>query len=88
MGDQELGVAQLDLLARGEVGEVNHRPVQLERGGDQHMLSAPLGGHWFRGEVRCRLGAEALDMPLLRSEIGAEVGENLPQRGLGLLSQV
>jgi hypothetical protein len=38
VGDQQLDMAQLDLLARGEVGEVNRRPVQLELGGDQHML--------------------------------------------------
>ena len=71
---QQFDVAMLDLLARGDVGQVNQGAIECEDCGNEDVLSAPLRSDRLLSEVFSRLGSVALDMAAQRAEVRPEVG--------------
>ena len=86
--EQQVEVAILKLLAGRHIGEIDQRPVKLQLDRDQDMLATPSRRHRLGREVLRGLGPVALDVAAHRAEVGAEVGQDLAQAGLGQLGAV
>ncbi|OBF24406.1 hypothetical protein A5725_07330 [Mycobacterium kubicae] len=71
-------MAPLDVLTGGHIGQVDKWPIQLELGGDQHILLPPGHNDRRRRDFRRRsIRTEMRKESLTRSD-WAEVGEHLP----------
>ena len=86
--EQQLGMSMLDLLAGGDVGEVDHGTVEAHHGRNEDVLHAPLRRNRHISEVLCGIRPVMLDMPLARSQIRPEVGEHFAQASLGKIGEV
>ncbi len=82
MLEQQLEVAILDLLACGHSGEIDQGAIELQDGGNEDVLYAPLRGDWLLSEVLGGLRSVALHVAAQRTEVGPEVGEHLAERRL------
>jgi hypothetical protein len=78
----------LDLLACGDVGQVDQRSIELEDCGNEDVLYAPLRSDRLLSEVLSGLGSVALDMAAQRAEVRPEVGEHLAETRFGRVSAI
>ncbi len=64
----------LDLLACGDVGQVDQGAIELEDCGNEDVLYAPPRSDRLLSEVLSGLGSVALDMAAQRAQVRPEVG--------------
>lgn len=85
--DEQSSVALLEIGANRRIAEVDQLAVEHQLGGCQQVLFTPASGNRRGGQILERRGAKGLGEGSLGLEIGAEIGQNLSQRGLGVSAQ-
>ena len=88
MLEQQFDVAMLDLLACGDVGQVDQGAIELEDRGNEDVLYAPLRSDRLFSEVLSGLGSVALDMAAQRAEVLADFRPNLAETRFGRVSAI
>lgn len=86
--EQQFDMAMLDLLACGDVGQVDQGAIELEDCRNEDVLYAPLRSDRLLSEVVSGLGSVALHMAAQRAEVRPEVSEHLAKTRFGRVSAI